>query len=62
MEANADIRHAAKSAGVKLWKIADAIDLRDNEFSRKLRKELPPQEKQRIFLIIGELSNQGADQ
>lgn len=55
METNQDIRQAAKDTGVKLWKIADRLNLNDGNFSRKLRKELTPDQKQTIFTIINEL-------
>jgi len=52
---NATIRGAAKAAGVKLWEIADALGIRDNEFSRRLRHELPEKESARILAIIQNL-------
>lgn len=55
---NLDVRQAAASVGVRLWKIADAIGLNDGNFSRKLRKELPEDEKQKIFGIIENLSKE----
>lgn len=57
---NTDVREAAKKAGVKLWQIADAIGITDGNFSRKLRKELPEDEKQKIFAIIDDLSKGAA--
>lgn len=39
--ANLDIRAAAVSAGVRLWRVADALGIADASLSRKLRKELP---------------------
>lgn len=54
--ANADIRIAAKSAGVCLWQIAERIGVNDGNFSRKLRRELPAQEKQEILQIIQDLA------
>ena len=54
--ANADIRIAAKSAGVRLWQIAERIGVNDGNFSRKLRRELPEQEKQDILRIIDDLA------
>ena len=54
-----DIRQAAAGAGVRLWQIADAIGLNDGNFSRKLRKELPEDEKQKIFGIIEDLAKEG---
>lgn len=55
---NKDIRQAAKTAGVKLWQIAEAVGLNDGNFSRKLRHELPDDEKQRILEIIDRLSKE----
>ena len=53
---NAEIRDMALKSGIKLWEIANALSLTDGNFSRKLRKELPDEEKQRIFGIIEDLS------
>lgn len=53
---NKDIRHHAARRGVKLWQIADALGIADSSFSRKLRKELPDEEKNRIIAIIDELA------
>ena len=55
---NQDIRRTATGAGVKLWQIADALGIADCSFSRKLRKELPQEEKDRIYCIIRELSQE----
>ncbi len=55
---NADIRETASRFGVKLWQIADAIGIADGTFSRKLRKELSQEEKNRIFFIIERLSQE----
>ena len=56
--ANLDIRAAAVSAGVKLWRVADALGIADASLSRKLRKELPQEEKKKIFSIIEQLSRE----
>jgi hypothetical protein len=56
---NKDIREAAKRQGVFLWQIADRLDLHDSNFSRKLRKELPDEEKERIIKIIDEIAQEG---
>lgn len=53
--ANKDIRLAAGAKGLKLWQIADALGITDSYFSRKLRKELPPEEKEKIFTLIAQL-------
>lgn len=55
---NQDVRRTAAGAGVKLWQIAEALGIADCSLSRKLRKELPQEEKERIFSIIKELSQE----
>ena len=54
--ANIDIREIAKKRGVRLWQIAERYGVTDGNFSRKLRRELPDAEKQKILRIISELS------
>lgn len=53
--ANLEIRRTAAAAGVKLWQVADALGIADSSFSRKLRKELPAAEQEKILEIIKEL-------
>lgn len=55
---NKDIRAAAKEAGVFLWQIAEMYGINDGNFSRKLRRELPPEEKKRILGIIETLAQE----
>lgn len=55
---NLDVRRTASEAGVKLWQIAEVLGIADCNFSRKLRKELPQEEKKKIFSIIRELSQE----
>lgn len=55
---NQDIRDAAKKSGIKLWQIAEKLGIWDATLSRKLRKELPQEEKEKIFGIISELSKE----
>lgn len=52
---NKEIRSAAKNAGVRLWEVAAAYGINDGNFSRKLRQELPQEEKEKILAIIGRL-------
>ena len=58
---NKEIRSAAKNAGVRLWQVAAAYGISDGNFSRKLRQELPQEEKGKILAIIDRLAqeNQG---
>ncbi len=55
---NKDIRHVAAGSGVRLWQIAEALGIADCSFSRKLRKELSDDEKNRIFGIIENLAKE----
>ena len=55
MQANQKIRDYAKSKGVLLWEIAEKIGVNDGNFSRKLRRELPDEERERIMQIIDEI-------
>ncbi len=59
--ANKEIREAAKSAGICLWQVAEKIGVNDGNFSRKLRKELPQQEKEHILTIIDTLAKEKAE-
>lgn len=53
---NSDVRVYAISHGVYLYQIAERYGVNDGNFSRKLRKELPKAEKQRIFAIIDQIA------
>ena len=59
--ANRDIKLAAAGAGVRMWQIADALGILDCNFSRKLRRELPVEEKEKIFGIIRNLAAEAAN-
>ncbi len=56
MLANSEIRKTAKEKGVMLWEVADALKVSEATITRKLRKELPTAEKQRIFNVIEEIA------
>lgn len=43
---------------MKLWQIAEALGIADCSLSRKLRRELPAEEKEKIFSIIRELAGE----
>ncbi|MEE3499177.1 MAG: hypothetical protein VZS12_08630 [Ruminococcus bromii] len=53
---NTDVKAMAKNKGVFYYEIAGKLGMIDTAFSRKLRRELPPDEKQRIFSIIDEIA------
>lgn len=56
---NKDIRKIIKESGVKYWQIAEKMNINDGNFSRRLRKELSMEEKNRIMSIIKELKEGG---
>ena len=55
---NLEIRLAAKRRGVYLWKVAAELGYSESGFSRKLRRELPEDEKQKILAIINRLATE----
>lgn len=56
MKCNNEIRCLAKKSGVRMWEIADKLGIQDSAFSRKLRRELSPQERDQILGIIRDLA------
>ena len=56
---NKDIRLYAAGKGVRLWQIAKEMGIRDSSLSRKLRSELPDDEKQKIIEIVARISMEG---
>lgn len=55
---NVEIRSAYMLAGIKQWQLAEAMGISETHLSRKLRKELPQEEKQTILEIIERLSKE----
>ena len=55
--ANEEIRRAIGANGLKQWQIAEALGMRDENFSRKLRTELKDDEREKILSIIEENAN-----
>lgn len=60
MTKNFDIKERALKKGVCLWEVAEIIGIADTSMSRKLRKELPQDEKDRIFKIIDDIAAEKA--
>ncbi len=57
MLANKKIRITAKEKGVRLWEVAEVMNISDPTMTRKLRKELPTAEKEHILSIIDEIAS-----
>ena len=56
MRANKDIRDYARIKDVRLWQIADKLNICDSNFSRQLRKEFPAEKKTEIMSVIDDLA------
>ena len=54
--ANSEIRVRLAETGVKQYEVAEYLKIAETSFSRKLRNELPTEEKNLILQIIDELS------
>lgn len=59
MLCNNDLRSEAKTAGVRLWQISEALKISDPTMTRLLRHELPPEKKEQIRRIIQQLTKDG---
>lgn len=49
---NTELRGYAEKRGVKLWELAEAIGITDSTMSRKLRKELPDDDRKKYLSLI----------
>ena len=58
---NKEIKEAARKAGFYHYEIAERLNIQDSAFSRKLRRELPDQEKKEILEIIKTLAAEKAE-
>lgn len=57
---NLEIRVAIKKARLFAYEVAEALGITETYFSRKLRKELPDEEKQKILAVIAQLAREKA--
>ena len=55
-QANKDIRKLARVSDVRLWELAMELGMTDSSLSKRMRKELPPEEKERFIGIIRKLA------
>lgn len=55
MERNKDVRKYVKENAVCLWEVAEALGMADSALSRKLRRELPDEIKDRIYAIVNQI-------
>ena len=52
--ANVEIREKIETEGIRYWSVAEKLGISDSSFSRKLRRELSEDEKQRVFRAIND--------
>ena len=51
---NLDVREFIKANNIRQYEVADLLKISEFTFSRKLRKELSNEEKEKIFKLISE--------
>lgn len=56
--ANVEIRRATAMYGLRLWQVAEAVGMNDSAFSRKLRRELSPEDKEQVLAAIEKLARE----
>lgn len=54
---NKDIKQLLKSKGIYQWQLAEKLGTNEYSFSRKMRKELPKEEKEKIVKVIKEMED-----
>lgn len=52
---NLEVRSAIKQARLFGYEVAEALGISETHFSRKLRKEMNPEEKERVLAAIKKL-------
>lgn len=55
---NKEIRCAIGAHGLKNWQVAEALGISESTFSKKLRKELSNEEKQKVLDVIYNLAKE----
>lgn len=55
---NNEVRRAIRLSGFYFWQVAEKLGMTDSSFSRKLRKELSEDEKQRVYGALKELEKE----
>lgn len=56
---NSKIRHYAKQHGVKLWQLAEKMNLHDYQLSKRLRHKLDENEAQHMIDLIDQIEAEG---
>ena len=56
--ANETIRRQARAEGIPFWLIAKRLSISEPTMTRRMREEMPEEEKQRVLSIIREISQE----
>lgn len=62
MKANCEIRSECRNHGIKLWELAAWIGISEATMTRKLRQELPSEQRDHILSMIYKLAERKAEQ
>ena len=52
---NRDVRAAIEGAGLRYWWVAEELGIACGTLSNRLRRELPPEEKERVLAAVRRL-------
>ena len=59
---NSKIRHYAKQHGVKLWQLAEKLNMHDYQLSKRLRHRLAEDETNHMIDLINQIAEEGDKQ
>lgn len=62
MKANCEIRSECRKHGIKLWELAAWIGISEATMTRKLRQELPSEQRDHILNMIYKLAEHKTEQ
>lgn len=55
MKPNSEIRNLIRVSGICSWQVAEKLGIHENSLYRMLRKELDPDEKNKIYQALEQL-------
>ena len=58
MQTNIELKREIAWRGLRQWQVAEALGVSEATFYRKMRKELPAEEKEKILAVINELGKE----
>lgn len=61
MKANCEIRSECRKHGIKLWELAAWIGISEATMTRKLRQELPSEQRDHVLNMIRKLAEHKAE-